>query len=263
MNKVLGVGCSDIERLYPKFAVTSEVDVAVNTPITPQLVYAVLTNPLTWLPALAYLTTFGFELAIDSNLANILFAIYKSKHFGQTKAGYITSTFGLLNFFTRPAGGFFGDLVYRRWGVPGKKYLMLACGAMQGILCIGLGFYIDSEKRPDLAKLIAFICLVALFNEMGNGANFSLVPHTNACQYLRILLKSRLKLNPYWYCIFSHIDANGFMSGIVGASGNLGGIFFALVYRFQPHPFGKATWICGIVALVVNVCLVGIRVPKH
>lgn len=196
VNKVLGVGCSDIERLYPKFAVTSEVDVAVNTPITPQLVYAVLTNPLTWLPALAYLTTFGFELAIDSNLANILFAIYKSKHFGQTKAGYITSTFGLLNFFTRPAGGFFGDLVYRRWGVPGKKYLMLACGAMQGILCIGLGFYIDSEKRPDLAKLIAFICLVALFNEMGNGANFSLVPHTNACQYLRISLKKQAQTEP-------------------------------------------------------------------
>ena len=53
------------------------------------------------------------------------------------------------------------------------------------------------------------------------------------------------------------------MSGIVGGCGNLGGIFFALVYRFQPLPFGKATWICGIVALVVNTVLVVIRVPKH
>ena len=53
------------------------------------------------------------------------------------------------------------------------------------------------------------------------------------------------------------------MSGIVGASGNLGGIIFALVYRFQPHPLGKATWICGVVALTVNAVLVVIRVPNH
>lgn len=168
---------------FPTPSVTSEVDVAVNTPLTLGLAYTILTNPLTWLPSLSYLTTFGFELAIDSNLANILFAIYKSKSFGQTKAGYITSTFGLLNFFTRPAGGFVGDLVYRRWGVPGKKYWMLSCGILQGVLSIGLGFYIDSAKKPDLATVIAFMCLVALFNEMANGANFSLVPHTNACQY--------------------------------------------------------------------------------
>lgn len=170
-----------IQRLYSECAVTSEVDVAVNTPLTRQLAYAIITNPLTWLPALSYLTTFGFELAIDSNLANILFAIYKSKSFGQTKAGYITSTFGLLNFIFRPAGGFFGDMMYRRWGVPGKKYLMLACGVMQGALSIGLGFYIDSTGKPDLATVTALVCLVALFNEMANGANFSLVPHINAC----------------------------------------------------------------------------------
>ena len=161
----------------------SEVDVAVNTPFTPKLAYAVITNPMTWLPSLSYLTTLGFELALDSNLANVLFAIYKSKNFGQTKAGYITSTFGLLNFLFRPAGGLLGDLVHRRWGVPGKKYLMLACGIMQGILCIGLGSFIDSTNKPALASVIAFVCLVALFNKMASGANFSLVPHINARQY--------------------------------------------------------------------------------
>lgn len=239
------------------------MDVAVNTPLTLKLAYAVIINPLTWLPALAYVTTFGFELAIDSNLANILFAIYKSKSFGQTKAGYITSIFGLLNFFTRPAGGLVGDLVYKRWGVPGKKYVTLGCGVMQGVLCIVLGHYIDSHKKPDLATVIGLVCLVALFNEMANGANFSLVPHTNACQCLLLISFYERAQLICWRCDLFHIDANGFMSGIVGACGNLGGIFFALVYRFQPHPFGKATWICGIVALVVNLLLMPIRVPKH
>lgn len=36
--------------------------------------------------------------------------------------------FGFLNLVTRPAGGFLADLVYRRWGVPGKKWLTLCLG---------------------------------------------------------------------------------------------------------------------------------------
>lgn len=51
----------------------------------------ILTNHLTWLPSLAYITTFGFELAVDATLANVIYGIYKSPTFGQTKAGYVSS----------------------------------------------------------------------------------------------------------------------------------------------------------------------------
>jgi NNP family nitrate/nitrite transporter-like MFS transporter len=51
------------------------------------------------------------------------------------------------------------------------------------------------------------------------------------------------------------------MSGIVGSMGNLGGIIFALVFRFQPAPLGKAFWICGVIIMVLNASLVWIRVP--
>jgi MFS transporter, NNP family, nitrate/nitrite transporter len=70
--------------------ITSELDVAVNEKLTTKAAIAILTNPLTWLPAIAYLTTFGFELAIDASLANVLFALYKAKGMGQTKAGYVS-----------------------------------------------------------------------------------------------------------------------------------------------------------------------------
>jgi len=218
--------------------VTSEVDIAVNRTLTLSIARDVMLNPLTWLPTLAYLSTFGYELAIDSTLANILFALYASKSFGQTKSGDIASTYGLLNVITRPLGGYLGDVVYRKYGVPGKKYLTLLCGAIQGALSIALGFYIDSKKKPDLATVIGVICVLAVFNEMGNGANFSLVPHCNAY-------------------------SNGLMSGLVGGSGNLGGIIFALIFRFQPLPHGKALWISGIVCVAVNVLLVFIRVPRR
>lgn len=98
----------------------SELDYAINEPLTLKLALKVISTPLTWLPALGYLTTFGYELAIDANLANVYLALYKSKTFGQTKAGYVSDTtrphphpdilvqlasiFGFLNFFTRPLG---------------------------------------------------------------------------------------------------------------------------------------------------------------
>ena len=54
----------------------------------------ILISPMTWLPPLAYMTTFGLELAIDSNMANVLFALFNTKRpdLTQTQAGYYTST---------------------------------------------------------------------------------------------------------------------------------------------------------------------------
>lgn len=70
----------------------SELDYAVNEPLTLQLALKVISTSLTWLPALAYFATFGFELALDANLANVFLELYKSKTFGQTKAGYVSAT---------------------------------------------------------------------------------------------------------------------------------------------------------------------------
>lgn len=134
--------------------ISSDIDTAVNTPLTLPLLIAILRSPYTWLPTLSYLSTFGFELAFESNLSNILFALYKSPSFGQTKAGYITSAYGLLNIASRPFGGFLSDMVYKRWGVKGKKYVMLGCGMLQGAFAIGLGCYLDREKPECTSVLV-------------------------------------------------------------------------------------------------------------
>ncbi|KIP04508.1 hypothetical protein PHLGIDRAFT_15171, partial [Phlebiopsis gigantea 11061_1 CR5-6] len=178
----------------------------------------IILSPLTWLPALAYLASFGYELAIDANLSNVIFGNYaKTKHFDQTKSGYIASIFGLLNVVTRPLGGYMGDLAHRWYGVQGKKYLVLVLGALQGAMSLAWGLYLD-RSDASLAVVVVLMVIVAVVDEMANGANFSLVPHCNPL-------------------------SNGIMTGIVGAMGNLGGVWFALVFRFQPMPFGKALWI--------------------
>ncbi|KAG1876288.1 nitrate transporter [Suillus subluteus] len=227
----------NIEVTITAINLVSELDTAVNNPLSLDMAYEIMLNPLTWLPSLAYMTTFGYELAIDANLATVLYTLLKSPTFGQTKAGYIAGIYGLLNVFSRPLGGYFGDLIYVKFGVPGKKYLTIACGVAQGFLSFGLGLYIDNHSHPSLAVIIVIFVILAIFNEVANGVNFSLVPHCNP-------------------------NSNGFMTGIVGAMGNLGGILFAIIFRFEPSPSGKAFWISGVIAVGVNLLLCMIRVPQ-
>lgn len=53
----------------------------------------------------------------------------------------------------------------------------------------------------------------------------------------------------------------GLISGLVGSCGNLGGIIFALVFRFQAEA-GKGFWITGVICIVINVLLSAVRVPE-
>jgi NNP family nitrate/nitrite transporter-like MFS transporter len=98
---------------------------------------------------------------------------------------------------TRPLGGYLADIFYRRFGVPGKKWLTVAFGIIQGVLSIGLGVYIDSLSHPTskfvrlsslsstlmgwclVGAVIGLYVIIAIFNEAANGSNFALVPHCN------------------------------------------------------------------------------------
>jgi len=216
------------------------VDVATNESLTMRTMIKILLNPLTWLPALAYLTTFGVELTIDNAMAGVLFSLYNRKQpgFTQTTAGYYTSIFGFLNIVTRPLGGYFGDVLYRSFGTKAKKIWMLLCGFIMSITLIVGGFYLQRHRvfgNAELTVLMGVFSISAIFSEIGNGANFALVPHCNSYN-------------------------NGVMSGLVGSCGNLGGVIFSLVFRFQPQA-GKAFWITGIICLAINALLFAIPVP--
>ncbi|PPQ70963.1 hypothetical protein CVT25_012098 [Psilocybe cyanescens] len=222
-------------------AIRSAVDFAVNETLTIKSTFQLLVNPLTWLPALAYLTTFGIELAIDSNISGVLFNLFSKRQpgFTQTTAGYYTSIFGFLNLITRPFGGYLGDVIYRYYGTRGKKMWTLLTGLIMGASLLAAGFYLQNRRHSNnaqLSVLMGVFSVIAIFSELGNGANFSLVPHCNAFN-------------------------NGFMSGLVGSFGNLGGIIFALVFRFVPE-VGKSFWIMGVISIAINVFILLIPVPK-
>lgn len=50
------------------------------------------------------------------------------------------------------------------------------------------------------------------------------------------------------------------MSGLVGSCGNMGGIIFTLILRFQPD-VGRGFWIIGIISMAVNFLLFSIPIP--
>ena len=186
----------------------------------------------TLVTAMHYFCSFGAELAVNSILG--AYYLKNFKKLGQTGSGRWAAMFGLLNIACRPAGGILSDALYKRTGVWGKKGLLHTLAIITGVFQIAIGLT-DSHTKSTMFGLIAGM---ALFLEAGNGANFSLVPHV-------------------------HPHANGIVSGVTGGTGNLGGIIFAIIFRYNGTNYGKVFWIIGVITIVVNLSLVWIKpIPK-
>ncbi|KAK0652474.1 major facilitator superfamily domain-containing protein [Cercophora newfieldiana] len=188
--------------------------------------------------ALTYACSFGSELAINSILAAYYLKNFPAPQLTQTTASTYAAIFGFMNLVTRPLGGIVGDALYAGFGdsLWRKKLWIHVCGVLTGVFLIVIGT-LDPHHLPTMIGLVS---LMAVFHEAGNGANFALVPH----------------VYPY---------ANGVVAGLTGAGGNLGGVVFAVVFRFMGDgtDYAKGFWVIGIVHVVVNLAVLWIPpVPR-
>jgi len=192
----------------------------------------------TLVTASCYFCSFGAELSINSILGAYYLANFK-KTLNQTSSGNWAAMFGLLNVVFRPIGGLVSDFLYRRTGsVWAKKIFLHSLGLITGAFLIATG----TTNSHDKNTMFGLIAGTAFFLEAGNGANFSLVPHV-------------------------HPHANGIVSGVTGAAGNLGGIIFAIIFRFdvtgKVAHYGKSMWVIGVITMALNLAVCWIRpVPK-
>lgn len=140
--------------------------------------------------------------------------------------------FGLLNGIARPLGGYVSDLAYRRSNssVWAKKAVLHAYGLLTGVFLIVIGV-LDPRDQSTMFGLVG---AMAVFLEGGNGADFGLVPHV-------------------------HPHANGVVSGFTGAMGNLGGIVFAIIFRYNGKDYGKVFYIIGAIIIGINLAVSWIR----
>ena len=149
---------------------------------------------------LAYLVTFGSELAVVSMLP-----LFFHDTFGlsQTAAGLVASGFAFMNLVARPGGGIISDRFGRK-----RSLLILLTGLAAGYLLMAT---IDSRWPVLLAMAASMLC--SFFVQSGEGAVFALVP----------LIKRRL---------------TGQIAGMTGAYGNIGAVVFLTVLSFvSPHYF--------------------------
>lgn len=195
----------------------------------------VFASPQSFVCAACYLCTFGAELSINSILGNYYTLNYPDKRhpLSPQESGNWAAMFGLLNVVCRPLGGLVADMGYKYTGsVWSKKILLHTYSFIMAIFLIVIGKL--NPMHP--ATLYGLVGGLAFFLEGANGLNFALVPH----------------VHPY---------ANGVISGLTGASGNLGGIFFAVVFRYQS--FATSFWILGVVSIILNALVAWIPpIPK-
>lgn len=148
---------------------------------------------------LAYLVTFGSELAVVSMLPLFFLDTFE---ISQVTAGMLASAFAFMNLVARPAGGWFSDKFGR------KRSLLIALIGLAG------GYFMMSQITSSWALPLAVIAtmLCSFFVQSGEGAVFAVVP----------LVKRRL---------------TGQIAGMVGAYGNVGAIFFLAVLTVTTPKF--------------------------
>lgn len=147
--------------------------------------------------------SFGLETAMDAALPQLLFGVFSSPTFTAETSAYLSSTYGLLNLIFRPAGGILADYLYRKYkhtgnGVRAKWYLLLASNCLQGLMMVALGLYVN-HGALTVGGVMGVIVAVAITGFVANAAAYSIYGH----------------LRP---------KNVGFVAGLVGAGGNIGGI---------------------------------------
>ncbi|KAF4556318.1 ECT1 transporter [Elsinoe fawcettii] len=222
---------SDTEKgeSLPLTASQSEI---IASPTFSEMIRVIFSGPTLVLGA-CYFCTFGAELSINSVLGTFY---QRQLGLGLQNAGNLAAIFGLLNIVMRPLGGMASDLLYRKTGsVWSKKALLHTYCVMTGVFCIAIGLA-RSRSQATLVGLVSGG--LAFFLEGANGLTYSLVPH----------------VHPY---------ANGVVSGFTGACGNLGGIVFAIVFRYNSLDYSKVFWIIGAIIIGLQVATCWIKpVPK-
>ena len=143
---------------------------------------------------LAYLVTFGSELAVVSMLPLFFLDTF---NISQVEAGMLASGFAFMNLAARPAGGWFSDNFGRKWTLT-----IALSGLAIGYFLMG---HIHSDWMIALAVLTTMAC--SFFVQSGEGAVFAVVP----------LIQRRL---------------TGQIAGMTGAYGNVGAVCFLTVLSF-------------------------------
>jgi NNP family nitrate/nitrite transporter-like MFS transporter len=191
--------------------------------------WSVLADWRIWALTAAYAMCFGMEITFD-NVASLHFV--DSFGLSQSSAGFWAGIFGFMNIFARALGGIVSDKVGAKFGMRGKGLLLAGVLLLEGI---GLVLF---AQAGSLTVAIISMLTFALFLKMSNGATYGIVPFVNAKNV-------------------------GLVSGIVGAGGNVGGMFFGMLFKSESITYVQAFTYIGYIVMAVAVIVFITRFNKQ
>ena len=167
---------------------------------------SVLKDYRVWVLFFVYASCFGVELTVYGTMDDYL---QNTFNINRITAGNIVLSFAMMNIFARTLGGMFGDKFGKSKGLRGRVLLLALLLALEGTM---LMFFSNIDR---LFVAIIFLVAFSLTVQMAEGATFSVVPFINR-------------------------KAIGFISGIVGAGGNVGAFMAAVLLKSKSAVAEKA-----------------------
>jgi len=140
-----------------------------------------------------YSACFGTELAMNNQLATHFRTYFQMK---ATNAGALASAFGGMNLFARSLGGIGSDILFAKFGFPGRLWAQFLSLFFEAIFLFGFGNV--TNEQPWYVALAVLICF-STFVQMAEGTSYGIVP---------FMMPKQLAI----------------VSALVGAGGNLGAV---------------------------------------
>merc|ERR1719145_316260 len=153
----------------------------------------VLKDPRVVIMIFQYSACFGTELAMNNQLALHFRTYFQMK---ASDAASLASAFGGMNLFARSLGGIGSDLLFSKFGFPGRIWAQFLALFFEAIFLFAFGCVTnDNEWYVALMVLICF----STFVQMAEGTSYGIVP---------FMIPKQLAI----------------VSALVGAGGNLGAV---------------------------------------
>ncbi len=136
-----------------------------------------------------------------------------------------------MNLFARALGGLFADKIGKKYGMKGKGLLLAAV-----LLLEGLGLVLFA-RSGSFGMAIFSMIFFALFLKMANGATYAITP-------------------------FIDTKNAGLVAGVVGAGGNVGGMFFGFLFKSESITYVEAFGYIGLIVIAVAMVVLITRFAK-